>query len=183
MTGKTHLVFGLVSGGLVGLSLYQPEWLTLAGFTFCSAFGSLSPDVDNPKSIISKPIKLLSKAINKMFGHRGLLHSPVYCIFLYFLGAFLLKRYNLHNFFPLLYGFLFGYVGHLFLDLLTSGGISVFYPFSRKRYRILKIKTGGVSEGIAIAIVGLIILFGLILMKFIDFAGFSEFVLSTFHFS
>jgi len=69
--------------------------------------------------------------------HRGPTHSAAALLTLYLFGAL---------YFPaILLPALFGYASHIFLDMLTPMGVSLFWPFSRKiRFPIAK--TGGVID-------------------------------------
>ena len=62
------------------------------------------------------------------------------------------------------FGFFVGFSSHLILDSLTIRGVSLFFPFSRKKFSGI-IKTGGISETI-IFVIFLIADLGLLLSKF-----------------
>ena len=67
------------------------------------------------------------------------------------------NKFNLGLYKPMLFGYITGYTSHLLLDFLTKAGIPIFYPFSRKRYHLLSIKSGGIAElMITITILGLL---------------------------
>lgn len=147
MTGKKHFVYGICNA--ISLCVIaKPTNLILGGGLFLTAaFGSLLPDIDSQTSLISNTNKLISYVCNKIFGHRGFLHSPACVLLLWLLGTLIIKQFPEHHYLTLLLqAFLFGYTGHLFLDMLTKGGIPFFYPLSKKKVRLSKCKTGGKGE-------------------------------------
>lgn len=108
------------------------------GICLCgSVLGSLLPDIDSTESIISNILPpfttLISKIINNVFGHRGLLHYSLFWIVV----AFFTANYNHFT-----QGLFFGVFGHLFLDACTYKGIPAlswiidrnksFYVFPKK---------------------------------------------------
>ena len=133
MLGKQHLVFGVatsiaISGALAsnGVTAFNTPIYFIGGV----ALGSLFPDIDDPDSLIGRVVPFLSLRIHKYFGHRGLTHD--------------LKLILLLAIFPILatcftgnlafIGFLYGILGHEFLDMMTSLGV----PFGgtiRNRFR------------------------------------------------
>ena len=148
MTGKTHLTFG-IGTGVLAAGLINPDSAVMGiGMIGMTMLGSLAPDIDSKTSKISKKMKLLSIITSKMFGHRGFIHSPICVLAIYLLTTAILKHNNAMEYINLLYAFLIGYAGHLFLDLMTKGGIPLLYPFSRKKYHLTNIKTGGKEEKI-----------------------------------
>lgn len=146
MTGKTHLSFGLATG-VASAALLEPNSTILGlGVIGCTVLGSLIPDIDQSSSKLGKKVKPISKITNKMFGHRGFIHSPA-CLFItYLIVTMLLNYYNLETYKVLLIGYVIGYAGHLFLDMLTKGGIPLLYPFNRKKIHLTNVKTGGKGE-------------------------------------
>ena len=148
LTGKTHLTFG-IGTGVLAATLINPDSTALGiGMMGMTMLGSLAPDIDSRTSKISKKMKVLSVVTSKMFGHRGFIHSPICMLLIYFVTIAILNKYNATQYVNLLYAFLIGYGGHLFLDLLTKGGIPLLYPFSRKKFHLTNFKTGGKAEKI-----------------------------------
>lgn len=93
-----------------------------------SVLGSLLPDIDSREATISKMLPpvttLLSKLINNLFGHRGLIHYPIFWMIL--LGFTLPQNFNL-------IGLYFGVFGHLLLDACTYKGIpGLTWAFNKK---------------------------------------------------
>lgn len=125
MTGKQHLSFGIITG--IAFSAYLHKLNICQNnadmvFVVCgSVLGSLLPDIDSTESIISNILPpfttLISKIINNVFGHRGLLHYSLFWIVMAFLQQITII---LHE------GCFFGVFGHLFLDACTYKGIPAF---------------------------------------------------------
>lgn len=98
MTGKQHLNFGIITG--IAFSAYLHKLNICQNnadmvFVVCgSVLGSLLPDIDSTESIISNILPpfttLISKIINNVFGHRGLLHYSLFWIVM----AFFTTNYN-----------------------------------------------------------------------------------------
>ena len=93
--------------------------------------GTLFPDADVKGSPASKVIYIPLE-------HRGPLHSPVVGGLLS-LALFFLSK-------DLAIGFLVGYMGHLFLDTWNRAGVPLLYPFSRRKFRIMNVKVGSMTE-------------------------------------
>lgn len=123
MTGKQHLTFGIVTG--IAFSAYLQKiniCQTNADMVYVvcgSIIGNLLPDIDSTESMFQKwipPITtLISKIINNIFGHRGLLHYSVF--------GFNSRDFNLLSTTILHRDLFFGVLGHLFLDACTYKGI------------------------------------------------------------
>lgn len=143
MTGRSHLCFGIITGSATAACLYGDNNIGMGiGVLSSVILGSLFPDIDNRKSLISKKMKILSVITNKLFGHRGFLHSPVFILLITLLSLNCLpERYHF-----IAWGYTVGLAGHLFLDMLTAGGVPLLYPFYKKRFRIIRARTGGRAE-------------------------------------
>ncbi len=121
--------------GLLFLKFFMNNWII---FLLIVCLSSTLADIDYPKSKIGKNIKLFSWLLNKIFGHRGFLHTIYPVIFVFLLLIFL--KQNLFG-----YAFLIGYSSHLFLDILTKQGIKLFYPIFKFRIKGF-IRSGGKLE-------------------------------------
>lgn len=97
--------------------------------------GSLLPDIDHPFSVIGSIVA----PIQVMMKHRGMTHTLVGLCF--FAIPVLLFGSTLN-----LFGFVYGYLSHLLLDLLTPMGIKIAYPFDKRMYSFNLCKTGGFAE-------------------------------------
>lgn len=116
-------------------------------------FFSIFPDVDEKSSKIFKKLRPFSY-LAVLFGHRTVFHT------LYFPAAIALVLF-IFNLKLLSLAVLIGYLLHLFLDLTTKKGISLFYPLSKKRIRGF-IKVGSLVENIIFVVLIILIIFKLI---------------------
>lgn len=160
MTAATHVLVALATVGLersvTGLapSLYSLPLIVV---------GALAPDIDNKGAIvrwsrwlqpwvgktaaraIEAPVLALSGIIRSLFGHRGFLHTPIFCALLFAAGAVLEWEWLIH--------FAWGYATHLATDCCTVSGVPLLGPFSKVRVSVLPIRTGSVGELIAVGAV------------------------------
>ncbi|WP_100407096.1 metal-dependent hydrolase [Bacillus solitudinis] len=139
MTGKTH-----IAGGLSACLLVDTVLTTYTGsplFYLAGIGGSLLPDICHRRSKIGRRIPILSYFVSMLFGHRTLTHS---LLFVALLTLFV------HIVFPqamlIRDGLLVGLLSHIVLDMATTRGVQLFYPFSVKIRLPLYTKTGGVVE-------------------------------------
>jgi inner membrane protein len=168
MRGKTHLIAG-AGVGLSVLLLTIEEPITAVASGALALLGSIVPDIDNKKSMVGSKMKITSTITNKIFGHRGITHTPALLIvFFAIIFGCLLGTGNM-QFLPLLVGFTMGCASHLLLDMFTKGGIPLLFPLSKKRVKLTPFKTGGIFEilfGIAIAILNIVIAITILIFKF-----------------
>ncbi len=132
MMGLTHAIFSLLLALMYARYGQRPDLLFI---TFLMA-GTLLPDIDTAKSTIGKRIRPVSRVLEFIAGHRGLLHSLagwlVFAIPIGALGTGALLPFTL------------GYVSHLLLDSLTPTGVQYLYPL---KYRIRgSIRTDSLAE-------------------------------------
>lgn len=162
MQGVTHMAGGAAFAAvytlaaLPGLSVGQEAAIIGIG-----AFSSLIPDIDHPNSKISHKLKPVSAIVSLMFSHRGFFHTPIlYLVLWAFWEMFCPGTWYL------IYGrmLFLGITSHLVLDSLNPGGIPVFFPFSKKRHHITKIKTG--SKAKFACRFGLILVLGIVLVLY-----------------
>ena len=144
MQGVTHMAGGAAFAAvytlaaLPGLSIGQEAAIIGVG-----ALGGLIPDIDHPNSKISHKLKPVSAIVSMMFSHRGFFHTPILYLVLWALWEMLCPGAGY-----LMYGriLFLGIASHLVLGSLSPGGVPVFFPFSKKRRHIAKIKTGSKAE-------------------------------------
>lgn len=146
MMHYTHIAFGLLLS-LLYIKIFIVENKLL--FVFIVLLFSLLPDIDETRSKISRKNKLVSKAINFIFGHRGFFHTIYIPVLLFLILALL----NIKVIIGI--AVLVGYMSHLFLDALTPAGIRPFYPLYNKRINGF-IKTNSISEKIFFVIVAVL---------------------------
>lgn len=124
------------------------------GAVLCGALlGSLLPDIDHRNSYIGKKLKIASFIISKTLGHRSVVHAPLviftFSALLYFLTMQLTgTAHEVSRYFVI--GLSYGMFSHLFLDMLTKRGIPLFYPISKKGFRLAKFSGGGIGDRITI---------------------------------
>ena len=75
INGTLHLAAGTTIGIFCGMFTYQDP-KAAAIFASGCAIGSILPDIDSPKAMISKACQPISILVNHYFGHRGFTHSP-----------------------------------------------------------------------------------------------------------
>ena len=153
MLYRTHLLFSI----LVFLLLRYFTGIK-AGLLFFVLLVSSSfiPDLDHPNSKIGQKFKILSKTLNKIFKHRGFLHSIILPFLIYFIFAYIFELKEVG------FAVAAGIISHLFLDLLTKDGLSLLSPFSDKKIKGF-ISVGKISE--KIFFIFLLILFIIFLIK------------------
>lgn len=142
MTYRTHILGGIAVGALVTTAAEQ-GCLGLASLstpaifgTFVSAmFGSVFPDIDQPKSKMGQQIPVVSRLMRGTFGHRGFCHSLLFLLILYFLVVYFLPSMSYYSIV-----FCLGSATHLFFDMFNSPGVPLFWPV-KIRVRIAKIRT------------------------------------------
>ena len=166
MQGKTHMVGGIVIGVVGNQLLLQPtltdmdsttKFILAGGFIGASIIGSLYPDADHQGSFMGKRL-IISNAIFRalggvekrmskkapMFAHRGILHTPLFVLLVTLLLSLLVPAIA-H---PIVWGFGIGMLSHILLDMLTTSGVPVLFPLTRKKISLLPFKTGGTFEKI-----------------------------------
>lgn len=138
MTGKTHASCGL----LIGVCLSQDYGASIetVGIISASLLGSLVPDICHTKSTIGRKLPIISHIISFIFGHRTFTHS-----FLFMLAFYILL--NVMGV-PTVYtvAFVLGVASHIFLDFMTSTGVSIFYPIKERFSSPVTVKTGGIVD-------------------------------------
>ena len=161
MTGKTHVTFALAMGTATALAL--GKHMELSGEEYVigiivTGIGGLFPDIDKPNTMLGTIIRPISTIINKIIGHRTYIHDPLMYATLTTILMIYAPETCSFNFWMFIYG-----IGlHLLLDACTTGGIPILYAINRKRrFRILKIKTGTAWEYITATVLFLICMTGM----------------------
>lgn len=119
-----------------------------------AAVASVLPDADYPKSWIGHQLGSVSEGLNRLFGHRSFLHSLV-ALLLVTLLLGLLPWWLVGSPAPML-AVAVGYGSHLLADMMTLGGVGLFWPSraiavfpGRDEYRVV---SGGNSERAFVAV-------------------------------
>ena len=154
MTGKHHLISGTVAGGCVATSYilqnqqenFKVTIPIVIGTVIVTGIGSLFPDIDTKTSKMGKKMRITSTIINKMFGHRGFLHSPIFAVAMFFLLRYIFNVNNISEYSVLYYGFVAGIINHFICDMMTKGGIPLLYPFQKVKFSLTPLKSGSKYE-------------------------------------
>lgn len=161
MRYKTHVAGGLLAGvsslNLIADKLNISSDITsYEGMVFITGavIGSLFPDIDHRGSYLGRKAKITSTITNALFGHRGITHSPIAMTIFVFLLYMASKLFFISPIIKLWFiGFFLGILSHIFLDMLTKGGVPLLYPFSKKKISLTNIKTGSVGEKVIMIII------------------------------
>ena len=145
MNYKTHINGGIIVGLYVSLQMTNTSIVTSGALIGGTLVGSIFPDIDHKKSYIGHKAKTVSKAINKFAGHRKLFHAPLMYLLLYSISLGMITHKLL---IVGVQGLFLGVLSHLLLDSFTVGGLPWFYPFSKKKFTLGKIKTNSKLEEI-----------------------------------
>jgi len=154
MTGKTHMLGGAAAGVFASVYFQLPFEAALAT-TAISTLGSLVPDIDHKNSKISNAAKPVGTVISTLFGHRGLFHFWLFYLGFGIAGIIAFPQYIIY-----ICALVMGIGTHLLLDAQNPMGIPLFYPFSKKRIRMLKIKTGSKAESLLTMGLGIAVFVG-----------------------
>lgn len=162
MSGKVHAAFGAFLGYSVAAYMGK-DALETSVMVGTGVIGALAADIDSMNSKISRKLPALSFLVSSVFGHRKLLHTPIFIIMVWLI---------LHLLNGGLYTTVFclGYAGHILQDTLTKEGIPLLYPFSKKKIALLPFRSGsGFDYLTTFCLVTLIIFFrtGINLVKVI----------------
>lgn len=146
MTGTSHLIFGVGTGIVSAIISPSVSFFHIP----LIALASLLPDIDSSSSKIGRKMKL----VGKLFGHRGFLHTPL------FLSLFLLVSNE-----GVKWSFIIGILSHLFLDLMNRGGVMLFWPVSKKKFKLANLKCGAWFEGSIVILFLMLEVMGLVLFR------------------
>ncbi len=154
MRGPTHALGGAVAAAAFFLYIPFPHHFSPLALAAVGGFAALLPDMDNSESTIEnitiagfQPFNAPAWVIDKLFKHRGFLHSLLAVLLLIFLLLGFLARIPTE----ISVAIIVGYFSHLVLDALTPAGIPWFYPVENNFTlipKILCITTGSFTEKI-----------------------------------
>ncbi len=150
MKVATHLVFAECCW-FAATSVLDVHYGTSA--VLAVAATSILPDADYPKSWIGHQLGSVSEDLNRLFGHRSFLHSLLaLALVTATLGLFL---WWLTASPATMVAVCVGYGSHLLADMMTLGGVQLFWPSrliavfpGRDEYRVV---SGGNSERVFVA--------------------------------
>lgn len=150
MKVATHLIFAeccwFATSAVFDVPYETPSVLV-------AAVTSLLPDADYPKSWLGYQLGSVSEEINRFFGHRSFLHSFIVLVLVTTLLA--LPLWWLVGWPAPAIAVFVGYGSHLLADMMTLGGVQLFWPSraiavfpGRDEYRVV---SGGNSERVFVA--------------------------------
>jgi inner membrane protein len=148
---ESHLAIGLFTWG--ALILHHPSPIGavagaqdpgLVALSFPAvALASLLPDLDHPHAAIGESWILhpLAWTASKTLHHRGILHSSLAVLVVYFGVSYLLGPF-------LGLAWAFGYAAHIVADFLTVRGVPLFAPLTQQKLHLplVAIHTGSLFE-------------------------------------
>ena len=150
MKVATHLIFAECCWFATS-AVFDVHYQTPA--VLAAAVTSILPDADYPKSWLGRQLGSVSEDLNRFFGHRSFLHSLLALVLVTLvLGLPLWWITGRPS--PMIAVFV-GYGSHLFADMMTVGGVQLFWPSrliavfpGRDDYRVV---SGGNSERVFVA--------------------------------
>jgi inner membrane protein len=146
MMAGSHVVVGLAAWTWAAPHLGFPVLAPIA--LGSAAVGALLPDIDHPSSWLGRRLRVISRPLAALMGHRGGTHSLIAVLAcLVFMRWEGLRRAMID---PLVVG----YLSHLAADLLTSSGLRLAWP-SPKRQAIGLCRTGSFAETVIVASVAI----------------------------
>lgn len=146
MLFPTHLFIGIVFF-LILKDFFNGGNIII--FFFLVLLGSILPDIDSNKSKINRWSGFIGIILAFFTKHRGIYHSILTHIFLFFAISFFFQTYYASALF-------IGYLAHLTGDAVTRQGVVVFYPFSKFKLRG-PVKVGSFEEGVIMLILTILI--------------------------
>jgi endonuclease YncB( thermonuclease family) len=146
----THLIFAECCWFATS-AVFDVHYETPA--VLAAAATSILPDADYPKSWLGHQLGSISEDLHQLFGHRSFLHSLL-ALVLFTLALGLPLWWITGRPSPMIAIFV-GYGSHLFADMMTLGGVQLFWPSrliavfpGRDEYRVV---SGGNSERVFVA--------------------------------
>lgn len=144
----THGIGGL-GAGLATASLIGVNDVSEATIIAGAVLGSLIIDIDHTKSFIGRKAPVASHLASAVFKHRGFLHTPLFIVLASMIisaGILFLDGPEQSWARQFAAGLIPGMLSHIILDTFNKGGISWLWPITKKRYRLLSIKTDSITE-------------------------------------
>ena len=146
MMAGSHVVVGLAAWTWVAPHLGLPPLDPLA--LGLATIGALLPDIDHPSSWVGRRLRLISRPLAATIGHRGVTHSAVAVL----VCIVVLRWQGFHR--ATIDPLAVGYLSHLAADGLTTSGVRLAWP-STRRQAIPLCRTGSLGESIIVTGVAL----------------------------
>ncbi len=144
MVAPTHAAFGVLCAAVAGAS--QP-------CAIACALGALLPDIDHPQSAIGRLFFFISYPLNRVVGHRKIIHG--FCLWSVLFGVGVLTGQ------PLVRWVALGAISHVLIDCYTIAGVQAFLPFSERSVVLFR-KDWRIYTGSTHEILLFVVLFGCI---------------------
>ncbi len=172
MLFPTHGVFGVFLS-LSVLALFGIKTSMHWSILVFAILGSITPDIDLPRSLIGRIFYPLSKYLERKYGHRTVTHSLIgWLVATVILGSFLLilsliPKTQIPNQLIIRWfgAFVIGYLSHLILDMFNPKGSQLFWPDKGRdvipRNPKYRIEVGSKSE-----LIIFLFLFGMMFLGF-----------------
>lgn len=144
MTGKTHAAAGITASAAFIYTGQLGIEDALVCLSVCTV-AALLPDIDEPNSSAGREAGAFSRLVKRVFGHRGLLHTPEFwaaCIWLLFHTGMS------HAICMYLTA---GVATHLALDSLTRGGIP-FLVLGCRKIHLAAMRESHMGENLIFAV-------------------------------
>jgi inner membrane protein len=155
MIGYSHIIVGLGVASVAPIPIFTNDLkLTIINIGVIILF-SLAPDLDHPKSMITRtlfPLIPVSYLIYKFFGHRTLTHSFIFWFLLSVLLFSLLSK-------ELALLASLSYLSHIMADVVSMSGVKVWYPFSDRKLSFGNLMINGIGEKIVVFIFLILFIF------------------------
>jgi inner membrane protein len=123
MKVATHLIFaeccGFATSAIFNVHYETPSVLIAAAT-------SVLPDADYPKSWIGHQLGSISEDLHRFFGHRSFLHSFLALVLVTVVLGLPLWWIFGHS--AVIVAVFVGYGSHLLADMMTLGGVQLFWP-------------------------------------------------------
>jgi inner membrane protein len=137
MLAPTHSVFGVFLT-LIILAVFGVQWGLHWTIILFAILGSITPDIDHPKSIIGKIFYPISAPLERRYGHRTITHSLIgwsisTVLFAVIIGSISfipsIEQWGWGDL-PIRWiaAFSISYFSHLVLDMLNKRGSQMFWP-------------------------------------------------------
>lgn len=127
-----HIAGGFCLTGFVASVFFSINVLASPATLAAVIFGSIIPDVDNPKSLAGKIFYPIAKLIHKKAGHRTLTHSLLCIVLVAFVSSTIEKTFL--NQMTISVILTCAWFFHILLDTFTLQGVQLMFPFSYEPY-------------------------------------------------
>lgn len=143
MQGSTHIIGGTAAAlAYTALVNDAPGPDILAVAAIFGAAGGLVPDIDHPRSKISRKLPVVNSIVSFFCSHRGFFHTPILYFALWWLSSSFLPA-SVSSIMVFLW---IGALSHLSLDALNRTGVPILFPLLTKRFSVCAVRLGGRAE-------------------------------------